>query len=103
MKQQSWYPDVNWFILRNYPIKKIVQGAGDLVFFGAGSVCWSRTLSPNTTSTWSIVPKTEFQLQMTQKRIKLQQENSNLHIPIKTLILRWFNHEYHAFDSQFIE
>ena len=91
-----WFPDIYWLILRNYPVKRIVQKKGDLVYSGPGTMHWVRALSNCIQTAWNVMPKTQQQLESSKRRISVNEQIRfpSTVIPFKSLTLKILNHEY---------
>lgn len=81
---------------RNYPIKKIVQKKGDLVYSGPGTMHWVRALGSCIHSAWNVMPKTKQQLESSKQRTSINEliRFPQTVIPFKYLTLKILNHEY---------
>lgn len=54
----EWFEDIDWFIERKIPIKKLVQKKGDAVVIGAGSMCWQMAKGRSLHASWNVMVKT---------------------------------------------
>lgn len=91
-----WFPDIYWFMIRNYPIKRIVQKKGDLVYSGPGTLHWVRALGSCIQTAWNIMPKSVQQFESAKRRIDINESIrfQQMVIPFKSLALKILNHEY---------
>lgn len=56
-----WFAPPEWLMINNYPIKKLIQKKGDLVYSGPGTLHWVRSLGKCFQIAWNVFPKTEKQ------------------------------------------
>ena len=93
-----------WLIVNNYPVKKLIQKKGDLVFSGPGTLHWVRSLGKCMQIAWNLFQKTAKQWEIATQRMKINEEIHFNHIfmPLKAIAIKILNHEYHK-NSEFVQ
>lgn len=86
---------MDWFIINNIPIKKLIQEKGDVVVVSPGTIFWRRSLGVNLVVSWNIMPKIKKQITSFTKRYqdtKELKEEKAPKMPMKSLFMRIINH-----------
>lgn len=81
-------------IVNNYPIKKIIQKKGDLVYSGPGTLHWVRSMGKCFQVAWNVFPKTESQWKQAMARSAINYEINfyQIFMPMKSLAIKILNH-----------
>lgn len=98
-----WYQGIDWFIERNYPVKRFLQKKDDIVVTGPGTLHWVRSFGTALQTSWNMFPKTLEQFQAAYHRqemnIEIKFKKADI-IPLKALTIRYLNHEKHTMPKE---
>lgn len=53
----EWIEELDWFIDRKIPIKKVVQKKGDGIIIGSGSLSWFKSVGKSLHISWNIMTR----------------------------------------------
>ena len=100
-----WYESLDWFISHGYPVKRFLQRKDDIVVTGPGTLHWVRSFGVAIQTSWNLMPKTleqfvaAFHRHHENKLIKFHRADT---IPLKSLIMKYLNHERCTMDRKIL-